>query len=236
VWKGNDEVLIAYREGSMSELSAYFAWAVPARELVGVFLSLAAIIAASSGIFWLLVRRWTTQRHWLALQDWADENRFKLHGQDRAVGPAFLRALTQPPPKALVSLNDVDTAIVQIEGSPPRGKGEQAVRWNLLVRKLERAWPTTGFRPANTGRSILDYYQLDEMRAMAPTERFVLYGFEARAARALGKSSVAALLPPDVGLLLVEQNLVLDFSSRPFDPLEMQRIDALAEQIVTHLP
>src|SRR4051812_38780113 len=64
VWNGNDEVLIAYHEGSMSELSAYFAWAVPARELVGVFLSLAAIIAASSGIFWLLVRRWTTQRHW----------------------------------------------------------------------------------------------------------------------------------------------------------------------------
>ena len=71
---------------------------------------------------------------------------------------------------------------------------------------------------------------------MAPTERVVLYGAEARAARKLGKSSVAALLPPDVGLLLVEQNLVLDFSSRPFDPLELQRIDALAEQIVTHLP
>jgi hypothetical protein len=47
---------------------------------------------------------------------------------------------------------------------------------------------------------------------------------------------VAALLPADIGLLLVEQNLVLDFSSRPFDPLEMQRIDALAEQIVLHLP
>src|SRR6185503_20698110 len=99
---------------------------VPPSEWAAVLLTAIAILASSSGIFWLLVRRWTTQRHWLALQDWADENRFKLHGQDRAVGPAFLRALTQPPPKALVSLNDVDTAIVQIEGSPPRGKGEQA--------------------------------------------------------------------------------------------------------------
>jgi hypothetical protein len=74
------------------------------------------------------------------------------------------------------------------------------------------------------------------MRAMAPTERLVLYGADARAARALGKSSVAALLPADVGLLLVGENLVLDFSTRPFDPLEFQRVDALAEQIVLHLP
>jgi len=212
------------------------AWAVPAGEWVGVFLSLVAIIAASSGVFWLLVRRWTTQRHWVALQDWADENRFKLHGEDRAVGPEILKSFTQPAPKALVSLNDVDTGLVQIEAQPPKGKGSQPVRWNLLVRKLERAWPMTGFRPATSGRSILDYFKLEEMRAMAPTERFVLYGADARSARALGKSSVAALLPPDVGLLLVDQNLVLDFSSRPFDPLELQRLDALAEQIVLHLP
>jgi hypothetical protein len=220
----------------VSFLGANIAWAVPAREWVGVFLALGAIIGASSGIFWLLVRRWTTQRHWVALQDWADQNRFKLHGEDGAVGPEMLRYLTQPAPKALVSLNDVDTGIVQIEATPPRGKGTQEVRWNLLVRKLARAWPTTGFRPASSGRSILDYFQLEEMRAMAPTERFVLYGAEARAARALGKSSVAALLPADVGMMLVDKNLVLDFSSRPFDPLELERIDALAEQIVTHLP
>src|SRR5947208_16874235 len=116
-------------------LSAILAWAVPASELAGVFVSLVAIIAASSGIFWLLVRRWTRQRHWVALQDWADENRFKLHGEDRAVGPEILKKLTQPAPKVLVSLNDVDTGIVQIEGWPPKGKGMQPVRWNLLVRK-----------------------------------------------------------------------------------------------------
>jgi len=209
---------------------------VPAREWAAVFLSLIAIIGASSGIFWLLVRRWTTQRQWLALQDWADDNRFKLHGEDRAVGAEILKSFTQPEPKLLISLNDVDTGLVQMEAQPPRGRGTQLVRWNLLVRKLARSWPTTGFRPATSGRSILDYFKLEEMRAMAPTERFVLYGADARAARALGKSSVAALLPADVGLLLVGENLVLDFSTRPFDPLELQRVDALAEQIVIHLP
>jgi len=220
----------------VSSVGANIAWAVPATEWVGVFLSFGAIIGASSGIFWLLVRRWTTQRHWLALQDWADENRFKLHGEEKAVAPQVLKSITQPAPKVLVSLNDVDTGLLQIEASPPRGGGAAAMRWNLLIRKLERPWPTTGFRPASSGRSILDYFPLSEMRAMAPTERFVLYGAESRAARALGKSSVAALLPPDVGVLLVEQNLILDFSTRPFDALELQRIDALAEQIVVHLP
>jgi len=212
------------------------AWAVPAGELAGVFAALVMIIGASSGIFWLLVRRWTTQRHWVALGDWADENRFALRGEERAVGPEILKSLTQPAPKVLVSVNDADTGIVQIEAQPPKGKGTAVVRWNLLVRQLERSWPTTGFRPASSARSILDYFQLDEMRAMAPMERFVLYGAEARAARALGKSSVAALLPPDVGLLLVGENLVLDFSARPFDPLELERGDGLAEQIVLHLP
>src|SRR5437899_174862 len=93
------------------------AWAVPAGELAGVFAALVMIIGASAGIFWLLVRRWTTQRHWVALGDWADENRFALRG------------------------------------------GE-----------------------------------------------------------------------------LVGENLVLDFSARPFDPLELERVDGLAEQIVLHLP
>ncbi len=210
--------------------------AVPAREWAAVFGSLVVILGMASAVFWLLVRRWTTQRHWLAMQDWADENRFVLHGEKRAVAPEVLKSITQPAPKVLVSLNDVDTGMIQIEAAGPRGTSGPAVRWNLLIRKIEKAWPTTGLRPAAATRSILDYFPLSEMRAMAPTERFVLYGAEVRAARALGKSSVGALLPPDVGMLLVEQNLVLDWSSRVFDPLELQRIDALAEQIVVHLP
>src|SRR5712691_9844763 len=104
----------------LNSIGAISAWAVPARELVGVFLALVMIIGASSGIFWLLVRRWTTQRHWVALGDWADENRFTLRGEERAVGPEILKNLTQPTPKVLVSVNDADTGIVQIEGRAPK--------------------------------------------------------------------------------------------------------------------
>src|SRR2546423_15056859 len=104
-------------------LSAILAWTVPARELAAVFLSLVMIIGASSGIFWLLVRRWTTQRHWVALGGWGDENRVTLRGEERAVGPQILKGLTQPAPKGLVSVNDADTGIVEIEAQPPKGEG-----------------------------------------------------------------------------------------------------------------
>jgi hypothetical protein len=35
---------------------------------------------------------------------------------------------------------------------------------------------------------------------------------------------------------LTGENLVIDFSRRPFDALEIQRMDSLAEQLVAHLP
>src|SRR5688572_6288855 len=121
---------------------------VPVREWGAVLGALVVILAMASGVFWLLVRRWTTQRQWLAMQDWADENRFVLHGEKRAVAPEVLKSITQPAPKVLISLNDVDTGLIQIEAAPPRGTNAPAVRWNLLIRKIEKAWPTTGLRPA----------------------------------------------------------------------------------------
>jgi hypothetical protein len=45
-----------------------------------------------------------------------------------------------------------------------------------------------------------------------------------------------ALTPPNVGLLLHGQRLILDFSHRPFDEIELTRMTSLAEQLVAHLP
>ena len=198
-------------------------------------MGLVVIIGASSGIFWLLVRRWTTQRHWVAMSDWADENRFTLRGEERAVGPEILKQLTQPAPKILVSVNDVDTGIVQIEASRRRGRDAD--------RAVEFAGEKIGAGVVDDGVSAGD--QCAEHPGLfsaggdegdgADGAVCAVWGRGA-GGTALGKSSVAAPLPPDVGLLLVGENLVLDFSVRPFDPLELQRIDALAEQIVLHLP
>ncbi|HEX8911338.1 MAG TPA: hypothetical protein VF796_03185, partial [Humisphaera sp.] len=57
-----------------------------------------------------------------------------------------------------------------------------------------------------------------------------------RVATTLATSSVRGLLPPDVGLLLVGRHLVLEFSDRPFDAIEFNRMIAVAGQVVAHLP
>jgi hypothetical protein len=203
---------------------------------IRVLVSLVAILVASSAIFWFLVRRWTTQQHWLALSDWAEANNFKLHGQHRAVAPDVLKRLTPTLPRVLISLHDPDTAIVQIETYAALAGKIRPTRWNLLIRKLASSWPTTLLRPTMHVNSVLDFFPLSTMRAMVPGERFVQYAEQNLAGRLLSQSSVRSLLPPDIGLALVDDNLVLDFSTRPFDALELQRIDALAEQIVTRLP
>lgn len=204
---------------------------------------LLAILGASGVMFWMLVRRWTQQQHWLALSDWAEANQFVLSGQDRAVRPGLLLRLGTAgrEPRVLLSLHDADTTIVQVEALPQATQHDPAVlappaRWNLLIRRLETTWPTTGLRPQGHAHSVLDFFKLADMQAMSPSERFVLYGQEAGAAKALAGSLVRGLLPPDIALLLVGNDLVLDFSTRPMDPLTLARMDALAEQIVSHLP
>jgi hypothetical protein len=202
-----------------------------------IFWTLLAILVASTAMFWFLVARSTGQRQWLALADWAQANEFKLHGEKNAIFPEALATLLQPPPRVLISLNDPDTALVQIETQRNSDGTWESARWNLLVRRIETAWPVTCARPRGHSRSIFDYLPLLSMYANASSERFVLYGAEQVSVRALAKSSASSgLLPADVGLLLTGHYLILDFSTRPFDALSLQRLDSLAEQLVAHLP
>jgi hypothetical protein len=205
----------------------------PAVPLVLIF-----VIASSCAVYWMLIRRWTEQRKWLALSDWAAENGFKLHGERNAVAPDVLCTLTTPPPRVLISLHDPDTAAVQVETltSPNPEKRNESARWNLLVRKLQTPWPTTCLRPPNLPSSICDFYPSHTFAVMTQNERFTLYSVSSAAAKALNRSSARALLPSNVSVVLTAENLVIDFSTRPFDSLEIQRMDALAEQLVAHLP
>jgi hypothetical protein len=203
-----------------------------------IILALIAVLLASGGMFWLLVRRWTLHRPWLDLQEFAQSNRMKLHGMERAERPEALSVFGDVSWRVLISMSDADTTVVQVETTRGPGAADESapVRWNVLVRKLETTWPLTGLRPTAHARSILDFLPLANLYQAAPGERFSLYGAERAAARALSKSATGGLLPHDVGLVLHGHYLLLDFSTRPYDPLTIQRIDALAEQIVTHLP
>jgi hypothetical protein len=71
---------------------------------------------------------------------------------------------------------------------------------------------------------------------MSPPERFVIFGTDSAAARRMAKSSLIALLPPDLGLLLHGSNLILDFTARPFDAIELSRLCSLVDQLLAHVP
>jgi hypothetical protein len=203
-----------------------------------VLLTLLAVVAVSSVTFWLLVRRATSHRQWVALSDWARDKRFHFRRATPDAAPAPFDAL-QPAPTVRLSLASGPTSLLQFEATGPTPAPLNAPRrilWNVLTRELPVTWPPTGLRPANATASLLDLFSLTSFPTLGATERFVAYGTDSSAARVVSKSMLRSLLPPDVGLLLHGRQLVLDFSDRPFDAIEFGRMLALADQLAARLP
>ncbi len=197
-----------------------------------ILLSLLAVLAASVIVFNWQVRRWTTDRAWRALLDFARARDFRL-SRDMQTPPEPLDRLQQA--RTTVLLTKKTTQLVQLETLG--GSEIETPRWHILVRDLPAgAWAPTALRPASIKASLLDHFALSTFPGMGEAERFVIFGTDVAAARELSKSQARALLPPDVGLLLSGTHLILDFSARPFDPIELGRMTALADQLVAHLP
>ncbi|MEA2734569.1 MAG: hypothetical protein QOE14_1020, partial [Humisphaera sp.] len=152
---------------------------------------------------------------------------------DRFAGARVITLLESGPTQAMQL--EVPAATTASMGGGASAAVEPS-RWHVLVRQLGSAWPATGLRPANQPASLLDQFSLSSYPRMGETDRFIVFGTDSAAARALSKSHARALLPPDVGLLLHGRHVVLDFSTRPFDGIELGRMVALAEQLVQHLP
>lgn len=230
-------------------------------------LGLAGVLGMSCLTFWLLVRRATSHRTWVALSDWARSRGFRYHplgtregngggrvGGDAAPSPAPFPFSTLPAARPAVRLwlTGATTELLQLQppdATPPAtsaGDGEKAGAaratlqpprtWHALVRRVEATWPPTALRPATRDESLLDLFSLASYPSMIASERFVIFGTDSAAARSVAKSSLSALLPPDVGLLLHGRVLVLDFSARPFDTIEFDRMLALAHHLTAHLP
>ena len=210
-------------------LPRLIAWPVP--------LVLLVVLVASSVIFRMLVRRWTTRRHWLELSRWADDNAMKLAGADSAVPPAPLATATDPAPRATLAISSKSLAMAEIQTQKSqRTDSSQFTRWHVMVRQTESRWPPTGLRPQANPSSVLDLFPLTSFPSLAPPERFVVFGSDSRSARILARSTLPALLPPDIGLLLHGSHLILDFTARPFDAIELSRLCGLIEQLLLHLP
>lgn len=202
-----------------------------------VLVTLLVLLAASSITFWVLVERSTSRRRWVALSEWARQRGFAFRRCDPNRPPAPLDTLRDPP-RVRMCLSDRRSTFAQIDLPLGLPDAQPHNTWNLLVRRLETTWPPTGLRPVATEErpSILDAFSLSSFPLLGATDRFMVFGTDSSAARVLSQSMARSLLPPDVGMLLHGRHLLLDFSSRPFDAIEFDRMLALAEQLAGKLP
>lgn len=210
------------------------------------------MLLASAAMFVWQVRRWTTHRGWRALLDWSRERDFRLSRLDEPAGEPLDR-IAGGRAHVTTSLEKTPTRIFQVEvhageandstvsggatsSQSPRETAPVPIRWHVLVRRIATTWPATALRPSSAPASLIDEFSLSGYPRMGDIERFTVFGTDSHAARTLSKSQARALLPPDIGMLLHGQYMVLDFSSRPFDGIELGRMVALAEQLEQHIP
>jgi len=102
------------------------------------------------------------------------------------------------------------------------------------LRRIEPTLRPAGLRPTHDRYSFLDLFSLSSFTG-GGMDRFVLFASDSEAARDFPTHAVQSLTPADVGVLVQDGTLILDFSSRPFDDLEFNRMNALADQLAQKL-
>jgi hypothetical protein len=212
-------------------VASTFSWAI--------LLLLLFILAVSIGMFCILALRDTTYRRRLALSEWASARSFQLFKKGQADLPEPLAGLQALRPVVCLALAGGESMILHVQTDPPpqRRVGPIADHWRLLIRHSGGDWRPAGLRPAHHPDSLLDRLGLQSCPAAGTDpDRFMPVAADARAAGVLAHSPARTLLPPDVGLLLRGAYLIVDFSARPFDPIEFDRMLAISAQLVTQLP
>jgi hypothetical protein len=208
---------------------------------VQVLLALFLMLGGSAAMFAILVRRWESHRPRFALEDWGAEHGFKLQPLPIAHPPAPLAALRVQQFEVRQCLTGDGKTLIEFQTEAVRQPDGRPgitgnVVWRVLIQQLGSSWHPTGLRPAEARSSLLDLISLSSFPLLGPTERFIVFGTDSIAARALSASMTRSLLPPDIGLLLYGNHLLIDFSDRPFDQIEFNRMLSLAEQVGSKLP
>lgn len=198
---------------------------------------LLAMLAVCVAVYVMLTRAATSNRQWRELRQWAAAAGLPLHTARKAAAPEPLADILKQP-KPLVVIGQQRFFLAQIQSSAPPGvpTPTASARWHLLLRQIPYDWPATGLRPVAHASSVLDFLPLNTFPSLAPPQRFVVFGTQTAAAKLLAASQLRALTPWNVGLLVRGQWLILEFSTRPFDSIEAQRMTVLAQQLAASLP
>jgi hypothetical protein len=216
-------------DATTTPLPSLFSWPVA--------LTLLVVLGASAIMFRVLVLRWTVYHRWAELGRWADENGMTLQGLNDSTLVPPLDAIKNPAPTPVLSIVSSKMAMIEMRTAhEKRTDTSQYTRWHAVVKKIDTPWLPTGLRPRANPSSLLDLFPLTSFPSMLPPERFVIFGTDSTAARLLAQSKLPALLPADIGLLLHGDTVIIDFSSRPFDTIELSRLTAVIDQIAANLP
>lgn len=193
------------------------------------------ILGASVWVFAALVRRETRYRRAVNLALWAKTRNLSV----QSAGDDYpeLTALKPFNPKIVTIVRGPAFSLLRVQTPQTRlSVGTIPARpWNFLLHAIDSSWPPSALRPTAHAVSAADLFSLSSYPSLMPTQRFMVFGSQARAAATLARSHAPALLPPDIGLVLHERQLILDFSSREFDEIEFDRMIALATQLAPRL-
>jgi hypothetical protein len=194
---------------------------------------LVLMLLASGMTFTLLTRRWTRDRPQAALFDWARERKFKIIPHHQLAIPAGLESLIPLHPVVEVLLVRGLEIVVKASTLDTEQKRRS---WHLLLRTTTIARTPAALRPASADVSFIDLFTLPSYPAILTPDRFAVLATDSAAARAMTHCPARGLLPPDVGLLVHGPYVTIDFSARPFDPVEIDRMLVITAQIVPGLP
>lgn len=195
-------------------------------------LTLVVILAASGWVFLVLTRQWTANRPLQALREWARDRRFIVQLAPEAALPAALDGLRPLDPQVELLLVNAGHTLVRL--STFDRAGFPRLMWNLLILETKQARGPAGLRPANAAASFLDLFSMNGYPSLLPPERFVAFAVDSMDARTLAASPARGLLPADIGLLVHGPYVTLDFSTRPFDAIEFDRMLAILKQVIEH--
>ena len=214
---------------AQNQMPGVIGWEVP--------MVLVVSLLASAWVLRKLVVRWTHQRRVLVMQEWARENDLKVIDALHLSMPEALEELAPLSPTVRQLLAGEDLFVVGFT-TPKQNKKDtsQFTTWNAMICRIKFDWQMTALRPRANASGLIDLFSTTSYPSLAPPERFVIFGVDPFDARKLAESKLAGLLPGDIGLVLYKKWLILDFSARPFDTIELSRCRQLMEQLVANLP
>lgn len=176
-----------------------------------------------------LCRRHTVGRDRFAVWEWSVNRRFR---RLRSVSPVGVDGLEEIEQTLRViehyQSRDGARSILKIQSLSPSGTLRT---WHVLIQETDDLVGPVGLRPVGSEASLVDLMNLPLMPRLSSETRFAVYALRVTDARQVATGAVKALLPPDIGLIRSSDRLVLDFTSRPFDPTEFDRMLAIAGQI-----